>query len=203
MRAVPCLQACQESRVTTTVHCPFCKAEDTSVIDSRLHEDGSQVKRRRKCDKCGQRFSTFEKASLAMPQVLKRSGDPEPYSESKLRRGMESALYKRPVTPEQVDHLIERVELRLRSQPEREIPSRRIGEWVMEELRDLDQVAYVRFASIYHAFQDVHGFREAVERVLAFPTAEQRKNQLPLIEPDPASAPSTVRTAPDTLPTKK
>ncbi len=166
------------------MQCPFCKAEDTRVVDSRLAEEGAQVRRRRECEKCGQRFTTFEKPSLAMPQVQKRSGDPEPYSEIKLRRGMESALYKRPVTPEQVDHLIEHIERKLRSQPSREVPSRQIGEWVMDELRDLDQVAYVRFASIYHSFQDAHAFRDAVERVLRFPSAEARKSQLPLIDPE-------------------
>ena len=166
------------------MQCPFCKAEDTRVVDSRMAEEGAQVRRRRACEKCGQRFTTFEKPQLAMPQVLKRSGDPEPYSESKLRHGMESALYKRPVTPEQVDHLVGQIERKLRSQPQREVPSRQIGEWVMEELRDLDQVAYVRFASIYHSFQDAHAFREEVERVLAFPSAEQRKNQLSLIDPE-------------------
>ncbi len=106
-----------------------------------MAEEGAQVRRRRACEKCGQRFTTLEKPHLAMPQVLKRSGDPEPYSEEKLRHGLERAIYKRPVTPEQIDHLVEHIERRLRSQPNREISSRQIGEWVMEELRDIDQVA--------------------------------------------------------------
>lgn len=169
------------------MQCPFCKTEDTRVVDSRDAEDGAQVRRRRECEKCGERFTTFEKPQLAMPQVLKRSGDPEPYSEAKLRRGMESSLYKRPVTPEQVDHVVDHIERKLRSQPAREIPSRQIGEWVMEELRDLDQVAFVRFASIYRQFQDAHAFREEVERLLAFPSAESRRSQLPLIEPEKKS----------------
>lgn len=166
------------------MHCPFCKADDTSVVDSRDAEEGAQVRRRRECEKCGERFTTLEKAQLAMPQVLKRSGEPEPYSEEKLRHGLERAIYKRPVNSEQVDHLIERVERRLRSQPNREVPSRQIGDWVMEELRDLDHVAFVRFASIYRQFQDVNAFRDEIEKLMAFPSAEARKSQLPLIKPD-------------------
>lgn len=149
-----------------------------------MAEEGAQVRRRRACEKCGQRFTTLEKPHLAMPQVLKRSGDPEPYSEEKLRHGLERAIYKRPVTPEQIDHLVEHIERRLRSQPNREISSRQIGEWVMEELRDIDQVAFVRFASIYRQFQDAHAFREEVEKLLAFPSVESRKSQLPLIKPE-------------------
>jgi transcriptional repressor NrdR len=166
------------------MHCPFCKAEDTRVVDSRMAEDGAQVRRRRECEKCGARFTTFEKAQLSMPLILKRDNPAEPYDEAKLRKGLERALYKRPVPPEALDHAIENIEKKLRSSSERQVPSHRLGEWVMEELRDLDQVAYVRFASIYRQFQDANAFREEVERLLAFPTAEQRRSQLPLIEPD-------------------
>lgn len=166
------------------MHCPFCKADDTSVVDSRDAEDGTQVRRRRECAKCGERFTTLEKAQLAMPQVLKRSGEPEPYSEEKLRHGLDRAIYKRPVKSEDVDHLVERVERRLRSQPNREVSSRQIGDWVMEGLRDIDHVAFVRFASIYRQFQDVNAFRDEIEKLMAFPSAEQRKSQLPLIKPD-------------------
>ncbi len=169
------------------MQCPFCKAEDTRVVDSRDAEDGAQVRRRRECEKCGERFTTFEKPQLAMPQVLKRSGDPEPYSEEKLRHGLGRAIYKRPVSLEQIDHLVECVERRLRSQPNREISSRQIGDWVMDELRDLDHVAFVRFASIYRQFQDVNAFRDEIEKLLAFPSAESRKSQLPLIDTDPVN----------------
>lgn len=166
------------------MHCPFCKAEDTRVVDSRMAEDGTQVRRRRECEKCGARFTTFEKAQLQVPQILKRDGNPEPFDEDKLRKGLDRALYKRPVSPEAVDRAVENITRKLRGSSERQVPSQRLGEWVMEELRDLDQVAYVRFASIYRQFQDAHAFREEVERLLAFPTAEERRSQLPLIDPD-------------------
>jgi transcriptional repressor NrdR len=164
------------------MQCPFCKAPDTRVIDSRLYEEGTQVRRRRECERCGNRFTTFEKAELSMPFVLKRSGTPEPFDETKLRRGLESALYKRPVLTEAVDHVIESVMRKLRASGEREVPSRQIGEWVMDELRDLDHVAYVRFASIYRSFEDVNAFREEIERLERLPSAELRRSQLPLIE---------------------
>lgn len=164
------------------MQCPFCKTPDTRVIDSRLAEDGTQVRRRRECEKCGGRYTTFEKAQLQMPNVIKSTGDPEPYSEQKLRRGIESACYKRPVHAEQIDHAIENIERKLRGLGERELPSRKLGDWVMEELRDLDHVAYVRFASIYRRFEDVNAFREEIEKLQKMPTAEQRKSQLSLIE---------------------
>ena len=112
----------------------------------------------------------------------KSSGKPEPFDEDKLRRGMAAALYKRPVPQEALDHAIENVLRKLRASGEREVPSRRIGEWVMDELRDLDHVAYVRFASIYRSFQDVNAFREEIERLERLPSAELRRSQLPLIE---------------------
>jgi transcriptional repressor NrdR len=164
------------------MHCPFCKAEDTRVVDSRMAEDGAQVRRRRECEKCGSRFTTFEKAHLEMPQILKRDGNPEPFDEDKLHKGLERALYRRPVPPDALDHVVESIKKKLRSATERQVPSHRLGEWVMEELRDLDQVAYVRFASIYRQFQDANAFREEVERLLAFPSAEQRRSQLSLID---------------------
>jgi transcriptional repressor NrdR len=163
------------------MQCPFCKTADTRVIDSRLAEDGTQVRRRRGCEACGQRFTTFERAQLNMPNVVKRSGDPEPFNEDKLRRGIEHALFKRPVTAERVDHAVDNVMRKLRASGERELPSRQVGEWVMEELRDLDHVAYVRFASIYRRFEDVNAFREEIENLQNLPTAEQRKSQLPLL----------------------
>lgn len=167
------------------MQCPFCKAPDTRVVDSRLAEDGTQVRRRRECERCGGRFTTFERAQLAMPNIVKRSGDPEPFSDDKLRRGMESALYKRPVTAEQLDHAIENIKRKLRGTSEREVNSQQLGEWVMEELRDLDHVAYVRFASIYRSFEDVNAFREEIERLQTLPTAEERRSQLSLIESEP------------------
>jgi len=165
------------------MQCPFCNSAETRVIDSRLAEEGTQVRRRRGCEQCGGRFTTFEKAQLTMPSIVKRSGTPQPFSESKLRRGFESAVYKRPVTAEQIDHAIDNIERKLRQTGERELPSRRVGEWVMEELRDLDHVAYVRFASIYRAFEDVDAFQQEIQKLKAMPSAEQRRSQLELIEP--------------------
>jgi transcriptional repressor NrdR len=164
------------------VQCPFCKAPDTRVIDSRLADDGSQVRRRRECEKCKNRFTSFEKAQLIMPYVLKRDATSVPFDEDKLRKGIEMALHKRSVAPEKVDRAIENIAGKLRATGEREVPSRQIGEWVMEELHELDQVAYVRFASIYRSFEDVSAFSEEIERLKRMPGAEERKSQLPLIE---------------------
>jgi len=166
------------------VQCPFCKAPDTRVIDSRLAEEGEQVRRRRECERCGQRFTTFERAQLLMPNVGKNKGEIEPFKEEKLRHGIVSACFKRPVTDEQIDHAVDSVMRRLRHTGEREVPSRQIGEWVMEELHALDPVAYVRFASIYRSFQDANAFVDEVGKLQTMPTAEQRKSQLPLIAPD-------------------
>lgn len=170
------------------MQCPFCKAPDTRVIDSRLYEDGTQVRRRRQCERCDGRFTTYERAALSMPYVTKRSGTPEPFDEDKLRRGIEHAIFKRPVAPESVDHAIESVMRKLRASGEREVPSRTVGEWVMDELRDLDHVAYVRFASIYRSFEDVNAFREEIARLEQLPTAEARRSQLPLIDSESAPA---------------
>ena len=166
------------------MHCPFCKADDTRVVDSRVAEDGALVRRRRECEKCDARFTTFEKAQLSMPQIIKRDGTPEPYEEEKLRKGFERALYKRPVGPEQIDHLIEIIERKLRTSPERQVASRTVGEWVMEELREVDGIAYVRFASIYHKFEDVSEFLEEVDRLKTMPSAEERRSQMALIGDD-------------------
>ncbi len=163
------------------MQCPFCNEPDTRVIDSRLAEDGTQVRRRRECSACKGRYTTFERAALAMPNVVKRGGTPEPFDEEKLRRGFKSALYKRPVSPDAIDHAIESVMRKLRQTGEREVKSPQIGEWVLEELRDMDQVAYVRFASVYLSFEDLNAFREEIERIQHLPTAEQRKSQLSLI----------------------
>lgn len=163
------------------MQCPVCGTPDTRVVDSRLAEEGSQVRRRRECTECKGRFTTFERAALAMPNVVKRDGTPEPFSESKLRRGFENALYKRPVSPDAVDHAMENVMRKLRQAGEREVPSRALGGWVMDELRDLDHVAYVRFASVYLSFEDLNAFTEEIERLKSLPTAEQRRSQLSLI----------------------
>ena len=166
------------------MQCPFCKAPDTRVIDSRLAEEGEQVRRRRECERCSQRFNTFEKAQLLMPGIIKRSGDVEPFKEENLRKGITSACFKRPVTDEQIDHAVDRVMRQLRHSGEREVSSQQVGEWVMQELHELDHVAYVRFASIYRSFEDVNAFREEIDRLEKLPSAETRKSQLPLIAAD-------------------
>ena len=164
------------------MQCPFCRAPDTRVVDSRLAEDGTQVRRRRECTECKQRFTTFERAQLSMPLIIKRDKSREPFDEEKLRRGMQRALYKRPVSPEQVEHVIETIMRRLRATGEREVPSSQVGEWVMLAMRDLDQVAFVRFASIYRRFKDVDQFREEIEQLERLPSPELKRSQLPLIQ---------------------
>jgi transcriptional repressor NrdR len=147
------------------MHCPFCGADDTKVIDSRLVADGDQVRRRRECLSCSERFTTFETAELVMPRVVKRDGTREPFNEEKLRSGMQRALEKRPVSTEEIEAGLSRVMHRLRATGERELPSRAVGEEVMRELRSMDPVAYVRFASVYRDFQDVSEFQEEIRRL--------------------------------------
>jgi transcriptional repressor NrdR len=163
------------------MRCPFCEAEDTRVIDSRLASDGDQVRRRRECLTCNERFTTYETAELVLPRVVKSSGDREVFSEEKLRSGILRALEKRPVDTEAVEAAISRILHAIRNTAEREVSSRTIGEFVINELRELDQVAYVRFASVYRSFEDVNEFREMVERLENEPSAEQKKQQLSLL----------------------
>jgi transcriptional repressor NrdR len=147
------------------MHCPFCKAQDTKVIDSRLVAEGEQVRRRRECVQCGERFTTYEGAELVMPGIVKQNGNREPFDEIKLRAGLRRALEKRPVSVEEVEAAVARIKQSLRATGERELPSRRLGEVVMNELRELDQVAYVRFASVYRSFQDLSEFRTEIDRL--------------------------------------
>jgi transcriptional repressor NrdR len=147
------------------MHCPFCNAEDTKVIDSRLVAEGNQVRRRRECITCAERFTTFESAELVMPRLIKQQGEREPFNEEKLRAGMLKALEKRPVSVENIDEAITHICHRLRASGEREVPSKMVGELVMEELRKLDEVAYVRFASVYRSFKDLNEFREVIDSI--------------------------------------
>ncbi len=163
------------------MHCPFCKAQDTKVIDSRLSSEGAQVRRRRECLACGERFTTFESAELVMPRIIKSNGAREPFDEKKLAAGIMRSLEKRPVDSDSVDAAMSRIQHRLRASGERELPSRLLGEWVMHELRELDQVAYVRFASVYRSFEDVKAFQEEIERLESEPTAEEKKDQISLL----------------------
>lgn len=147
------------------MRCPFCGEQDTKVIDSRLVSDGGQVRRRRQCQACDERFTTFESAELLMPKLVKSNGTRVPFDEQKLRAGIQRALEKRPVSVEDIEASINRIQARLRATGEREVKSRSVGELVMDELRKLDQVAYVRFASVYRQFQDIDDFRQEVERI--------------------------------------
>lgn len=145
------------------VHCPFCTYSETKVIDSRLVGEGNQVRRRRECQSCGERFTTFESAELVLPRVIKTNGSRQPFDEEKLRSGLLRALEKRPVELEQMEAAIDRIKYRLRAGGEREVQTRAVGELVMDELRELDDVAYVRFASVYRSFQDVNEFQREIE----------------------------------------
>lgn len=147
------------------MRCPFCGEQDTKVIDSRLVAEGDQVRRRRECQACNERFTTFESAELVMPRVVKNDGTRVPFDEQKLRAGMMRALEKRPVSVEAVEAAISRIQARIRATGEREVKSLQVGEEVMRELRDLDEVAYVRFASVYRSFKDLDEFRAEIERI--------------------------------------
>jgi transcriptional repressor NrdR len=156
------------------MHCPFCGADDTKVIDSRLVADGDQVRRRRECLTCDERFTTFETAELVMPRIVKRDGSREPFNEEKLKSGLLRALEKRPVSTEAIEESLNRIVHRLRSTGERELASRVVGEEVMKELRRLDDVAYVRFASVYRRFEDVSEFQEEIRRMGRRPPDDER-----------------------------
>ena len=148
------------------MHCPYCSHTDTKVIDSRLIAEGTQTRRRRECPSCGDRFTTFETAELLMPKVIKSKNNMrEPFNEQKLREGLSRALEKRPVGEEEVETLIEDVKKDIRSTGEREVRSRLIGEIIMKRLRQLDEVAFIRFASVYRRFEDVTEFSEEVEKL--------------------------------------
>lgn len=147
------------------MHCPFCSAVDTKVIDSRLVSEGNHVRRRRECITCEERFTTYETAELVMPRIIKQNGIREPFNEDKLRAGLMKALEKRPVSIEKVEEAMTRIKAQLRGTGEREIQSRTVGEQVMKELRELDEVAFVRFASVYRSFKDLNEFRQEIDRL--------------------------------------
>lgn len=163
--------------------CPFCSEPNTRVIDSRLVGEGREVRRRRECTRCRERFTTYEAAELSLPRIVKSDGRREPFSEDKLRTGMLRALEKRPVPMERVEIAITQIKGHLRASGERELGSRRVGDWVMEQLRAIDQVAYVRFASVYRSFEDVRAFLEEIERLEREPPAAIKRDQLELLPP--------------------
>lgn len=145
--------------------CPFCSAQDTKVIDSRLVSEGSQVRRRRLCNECNERFTTFEFAELIMPRLIKSDGSREPFNEEKLLAGINIALEKRPVSIEAVESAVNKLKSTLRATGEREVPSKMVGELVMDLLKGLDKVAYIRFASVYRSFEDVKEFGEEIAKL--------------------------------------
>lgn len=153
------------------MHCPFCSADDTKVIDSRLVAEGGQVRRRRECLSCHERFTSYEIAELLMPRIIKQDGSREPFDESKLRSGFLRALEKRPVSTESIEAAISHVKHSLQATGEREIQALIVGERVMEQLQLLDEVAYVRFASVYRRFQDLNEFRQEIDRLEKLPEA--------------------------------
>lgn len=147
------------------MHCPFCNEQDTKVIDSRLVGSGSQVRRRRECVACKERFTTYEAAELVMPRIIKSDGRRVPFDEAKLSQGIQRAIEKRPVSIESFEAIIASLKQKLRASGEREIKSATLGEWVMQELHAVDGVAYVRFASVYRHFQDVQEFQKEIQRM--------------------------------------
>jgi transcriptional repressor NrdR len=171
------------------MHCPFCGHTETKVIDSRLAGEGRQIRRRRECLACTERFTTFETAELLLPTVVKGDRSREPFDEKKLLTGMQKALEKRPVSLEAIEAAVARICHKLRSLGEREIASRSIGEMVMEELRHLDEVGYVRFASVYRSFQDLDAFRAEIDQLRRHRRRREppSKDQLPLLPGDAAA----------------
>jgi len=147
------------------MRCPFCSVDDTKVVDSRLGGDGNSVRRRRECIECHERFTTYETVEMTLPRLIKQDNSRQAFDEHKLRQGLMKALEKCPVSSEQIEATIHRIKGRLRDLGEREVSTKLLGQWVMEELRQLDDVAFVRFASVYRRFQDVNAFREEIDRL--------------------------------------
>ncbi len=164
------------------MRCPFCGEPDTKVIDSRLADEGDSVRRRRECTSCGERYTTYETAELVMPRIIKEDGTRVPFDEEKLQNGIMRAMEKRPVEADRIEVAISRIKHKLRATGDREVKSRILGEMVMQELRELDEVAYVRFASVYRSFQDVSEFYKEIESLKELPTIKQQGNQVPFVE---------------------
>ena len=148
------------------MRCPFCQSDDTKVLDTRLLDDGSQVRRRRECLACGERNSTRETVDLNLPRLIKSDDSRQSFSESKLRSGLLKALEKRPVETSKIEMAIQKIQRKLMAQNDREVSSSILGEWVMEELRALDEVAYIRFASVYRQFQDIEEFKSEIDKLI-------------------------------------
>jgi len=147
------------------VKCPYCGDENTQVVDTRENEDGDTVRRRRRCPVCDKRFTTYERVELQLPQVVKKNGSRTDYARDKLKASMMLAMRKRPITTESIESALDRIEERLVQLAEREVPTDRIGELVMRELKKLDKIAYIRFASVYRNFEDVDAFSDVIREV--------------------------------------
>lgn len=166
------------------MRCPYCGAQDTKVVDSRLSGEGDQIRRRRECLECNERFTTYETAEVFTPRIVKSDGSREAFLPDKLMAGINRALEKRPVSTEDIDKSVNQIRRKLMASGEREIPSRKIGDLVMEELRKLDQVAYVRFASVYRKFNDVGAFLETIEVLENQLSPEGQKRQIDFLDDD-------------------
>ena len=164
------------------MRCPFCSELDTKVVDSRLTADSDQIRRRRECVACNERFTTYETAELNLPNVIKSDGTREAFTDKKLRSGMQKSLEKRAVSVDDIEAAVSRIKHALFTKGEREVPAMLIGEHVMDELRKLDHVAYLRFASVYRSFEDVEQFREVIDRLEQEPTPEEARDQLNLLD---------------------
>jgi len=169
------------------MYCPFCGHQETKVVDSRLAGDGYQTRRRRECIECSERFTTFESAELVLPKLIKRDESREPFNESKLRAGILVATEKRPISSESIEELISRIIRKVQKLGEREIQSRTLGEIVMLELREIDEIAFVRYASVYRRFQDIEEFEKEIESLRDTPSASDSRSQISIFQDEDES----------------
>ena len=164
------------------MYCPFCGDQETKVVDSRLAGDGYQIRRRRECTGCAERFTTFESAEFVLPKLVKTDESREPFDEAKLRSGILKATEKRPISSETIEELISRVIRKVQKMGEREIQSRLLGEIVIEELREIDEIAFVRYASVYRRFQDVEEFEKEIESLRDATPMEKKRTQISIFQ---------------------
>mgnify|MGYP001182583432 FL=1 len=169
------------------MYCPFCGHQETKVVDSRLAGDGYQTRRRRECMECSERFTTYESAELLLPKLIKRDESREPFNESKLRSGILVATEKRPISSELIEELISRIIRKVQKLGEREIQSRILGEIVMLELREIDEIAFVRYASVYRRFQDIEEFEKEIESLRDSPSAADSRSQISICQDEEES----------------
>lgn len=169
------------------MYCPYCGHQETKVVDSRLAGDGYQTRRRRECIDCSERFTTYESAELVLPKLIKRDESREPFNESKLRAGILVATEKRPISIESIEELISRIIRRVQKLGEREIQSRTLGEIVMRELREIDEIAFVRYASVYRRFQDIEEFEREIESLRDTPSEADSRSQISIFHDEEES----------------